>query len=153
MAFQNFNVGSGLGNHDGDDPFSTFTKIKAMLQELYAGSSSVAGYLAVTITAASTNNYNPGGGFPTSIGWLDINPSTNDVTLTGLLAGTDGQQLTIRNSGTTYNILLSTGGNGQGDSGSTAANRFTGQGDAGIAPGGVTRITYRLLPTPTWATG
>lgn len=151
MAFQNFNVGSGLGNHDGDDPFSTFTKIKAMLQELYAGGSgggNLPGYATATITAASTNNYTAGGTFPTSVNRLDINPSTNDIILTGMVAGVDGQQMLIRNIGTTYNVILT-----NADTGSSAANRFAGQGDAQVFPGGQTMAVYFLLPNPRWSLG
>jgi hypothetical protein len=155
-GFQDWVLGTTDGDRTGDKVLSVFTKIKAMLQELYALVGSGTGYLApAAITAASTNNYDPGSSWPTAYSWLDLNPSTNDITLTGLKAGTDGQSVTIRNIGTTYNITLSAGGvtPGTGDTSSTAANRFTGAGDAGIVPGAHAKITYRALPSPSWAIG
>ncbi len=105
--------------------------------------------VSVTVTAASTNNYNPGSGFPTAIGRLDIDPTTNDVTLTGLLAGIDGQQVIIRNVGTGgFAITLAVA-----DAGSAAANQFTGQGDALISQGNQLYAVYYATPTPGWAVG
>ncbi len=149
MAFQPFTTGTADGDHTGDTVRGVFVKIKSMLQELYAlTGGSGTGYLATAVTAASTNNYDPGSSFPTNYSWLDIDPSTNDIILTGLIAGTDGQPLTIRNIGSTYNITLTTASGS-----STAANQFSGQGDAAAWPGGIIRLTYRLLPSPRWAIG
>ncbi len=150
MAFQTFSTGTADGDHTGDTVRGVFVKIKSMLQELYAlTGGSGTGYLApAAITASSTNNYDPGSSWPTNYSWLDLNPSTNDVTLTGLVAGTDGQAVSIRNIGSTYAIYLT---NASGSS--TAANQFSGEGDAAIPPGAVTRITYRALPSPRWAIG
>ncbi len=105
--------------------------------------------IPLTITAASTNNLNPGSGFPTGVGRLDINPSTNDIILTGLLAGVDGQQMIIRNVGTGGFLVTLAVNSGS----SSAANRFTGQGDAGIPQGAQTIIFYYTSPTAGWAVG
>ncbi len=150
MAFQDFTTGTADGDHTGDTVRGVFVKLKAMIQELYAlTGGSGTGYLAPTaITAASTNDYDPGSSFPTNYSWLDLNPSTNDITLTGLLAGTDGQSVSIRNIGSTYTIYLTNASNL-----SLAANRFSGEGDAGIPPGAIERMTYRALPSPRWAIG
>ncbi len=105
--------------------------------------------VSVTITAASTNDYDPGSGFPSGIGRLDIDPSTNNITLTGLLAGTDGQQVIIRNVGTAgYFVTLATD-----DTGSSAANRFTGQGDTVLPQGNQLYAIYYATPTAGWAIG
>lgn len=152
MAFTDFNLGTTLGDHTGDDGRSILIKIKAMLQELYAGGSgggNLPGYATAVVTAASTNNYTSGGAFPTSTSRLDINPTTNDVTFTGLVAGSDGQQMLIRNIGSTYNLNLNIE-----DTGSSAANRFNGEGTAlQIPPSGNTMATYYLLPNPRWTVG
>lgn len=104
-----------------------------------------------TVTAASTDNYNPGSGFPILTGYLNINPTTNDVILTGLVAGSNLQQVIIRNIGTTYQVFLSTGGTGSGDSNSSAANQFVGQGDAPLPPGASARLIYYTSPSPKWS--
>ncbi len=114
------------------------------------GSSGGTGALiSLTITAATTPNLDPGSGFPTGVGRIDINPSTNDVTLTGLLAGTDGQQLEIRNIGSTYNVILSIE-----DILSSASNRFSGYGTTrAIVPASISRVTYYTSPNARWAIG
>lgn len=109
--------------------------------------------ISTTVTAASTNDYNPGSGFPTLIGFLNINPTTNDVILTGLLAGTALQTVVIRNVGTTYTVYLSTGGDGQGDPLSSASNRFVGEGDGAIPPGAQNTIIYYTSPNSRWSVG
>ncbi len=151
MAYQAVNTGSALGDHTGDNGRAAFTKVNANFVELYtlAGGTAGTGYLAKTLSAASTNDYDPGGGFPTSIVRLDITTSVNDNTLTGLLAGTDGQQLTIRNIGATFNLILTVASGS-----SSAANQFYGQGTAkSVPPGSITRLTYYSLPNPRWAIG
>ncbi len=151
MALQVINIGSTSGDHTGDPGRTAFIKVNANFVELYTlvGGSAGTGYLAKTLSAASTNDYDPGGGFPTSIVRLDITTSVNDNTLTGLLAGTDGQQLTIRNIGATFNLILTISSGS-----STAANQFYGQGTAkAIPPGSIARVTYYSLPNPRWAIG
>ncbi len=105
--------------------------------------------ISLTITAASTNNLDPGSGFPTGVGRLDINPSTNDIAITGLLAGTDGQQLIVRNVGTGGFLITLKVNSGL----SSPANIFTGEGDAGIPQGAQTIIFYYTSPTAGWAVG
>lgn len=153
MAYQDINIGTSPGDRTGDTARTAFTKLKAMLVELYAlvGSSGT-GYLSVVLASGTTHNLSPGGTFPTSISWLDFDTSAGAATLTGLLAGTDGQTVTLRVTGANA-LTLSTGGTGLGDAGSTAANRFTGEGDSGMLLGSINRITYRALPSPTWAIG
>lgn len=152
-------TGVVAGDRKGDDLKEILDKLQVAVLELQAlagGGGAGAGYLApAAVTAASTNDYDPGSSFPTSISWLDLNPSTRDVILTGLKAGTDVQSVTVRNIGTTYTIKLSAGGvvPGTGDTASAAANRFTGEGDADLQPGAQVRLTYLALPSPRWAIG
>jgi hypothetical protein len=156
VGFLPYSTGTTAGDHKGDDLKEILDKLKTMCAELFGLVGSTSGYLAPTaITAASTDNYDPGSSWPSGYSWLDLNPSTNDIILTGLKAGSDAQSVTIRNIGSTYTIKLSAGGvsPGTGDAASIAANRFTGEGDADIPPGGQSRITYLLLPSPRWAIG
>jgi hypothetical protein len=92
---------------------------------------------SATVTGASTDNFTSGGTFPSGAGRLYINPSTNDISLTGLVAGADGQQIIVFNTGSTYTITLV-----NQSASSTAANRFSGQGDAAIPPGGQQYVIY-----------
>lgn len=86
--------------------------------ELYAGPS-FAGYLSVVAAAGSSNDFDPGVDI-TTLGRLDINPSTGDSILTGLLSGSDGQGLRIRNPSATHNLTCT----GE-DVLSAAAHRFS----------------------------
>lgn len=153
MAYQDINLGGAPGSRTGDTAQAAFTKVKAMLVELYAlVGSPGSGYVSVVLASGTTNNLDPGSGFPASVSWLDFDTTAGAATLTGLLAGTDGQTIALRVTGAN-SLTLSTGGTGLGDSGSTAANRFTGEGDAGLLLGSISRITYRALPSPRWAIG
>ncbi len=113
------------------------------------GGGNVGTLIPVTITAASSDDYNPGSGWPISIGRLDINPTTNNIILTGLVAGLDGQQVVIRNVGTSgYLVTLSVA-----NTSSSGANRFTGEGDAGLPQGAQLYAIYYDTPTAGWAIG
>lgn len=149
MSYQTINNGTLAGDHTGEDLKSAFDKVKAMFQELYGAVGGVESKVSVTITAASSNDYDPGSSFPTSVGWLDINPTTNDVILTGLKAGINLQELWVRNIGSTYNVT----GNIE-DSSSAAANRFYGEGTSFvIPPAGQAHITYHTSPSARWSVG
>ncbi len=154
MAFQDWVLGTTDGDRTGDKVLGVFTKIKAMLEELYAlvGSSGT-GYLSMVASSGSTNDVDPAGGFPASISWLDVDTTAGDATWTGLKAGSNGQEIAIRVIGTGQ-LSLSAGTDGTGDTGSIAANRFSGEGQgAQLSPNAVNRITYRSLPSPRWAIG
>lgn len=146
------NIGTVSGDHTGDDGRTVMAGFKANFAELYAAIPGLTTKLSVTITAASTNNYSPDASWPTSCGRVDFNPTTNDIILTGLVAGTDGQSCIWRNVGTTYNGIFNIE-----DSNSTAANRFHGQGGAGatvvVPPYGILVMRYYALATPRWALG
>jgi hypothetical protein len=103
------------------------------------------GQLATAVlTAGENDNLNPGSGWPTGYGRLDLNAAAGVANLTGLLAGTDGQQVIIRNlPGSGNNITL----NNQ-NAGSLAANRFQGlnlsspNADVILAPGSAILLMY-----------
>lgn len=151
MGLLDINIGSVRGDHTGDpsrdDWFSAWTKAKAMFAELYGGAAAAATRLSDVITAASTDNYNPGGGFLVGVGRLDIDASTVDSTITGMVAGSDGQQVIIRNIGS-KNVILPL------ESPSSAvACRFYSEGDFVLPPGGSCRAMYYALPNPRWTIG
>lgn len=98
------------------------------------------GLAAETVTAASTNNYTPGMGFPVGFNKLYINPSTNDVTFTGMVGtgALEGQKVDLLNTGTTYNWIFSVQ-----SSSSDAGNRYSGPGTGFVLlPGGGGVATY-----------
>lgn len=144
-GLQTYFTGTVKGDHTGDDIKDIFDKLLLMAKEQFGSATN--SYLAATVTAVSTDNYDPWGAAPPQDFTLDINPTTNDVALTGLRAGFDGQRGEIYNVGTTYTITLSN------QTTSTAANRFYGEGDAGIPPGACQRVRYCSLPTPRWRIG
>ena len=147
VGYQDVNLGTGAGNHDGEGPFTGIQKIKDMLKELFGVATN--SYKSVVLTAASTDDYSPWtGGFPQDF-ILDINPTTRDVIITSLVAGFDGQRGTIRNIGTGGFTITCPLEAGTG----TAANKFYGSFDAGAIQGGVIRLVYCLLPNPRWYVG
>jgi hypothetical protein len=75
-------------------------------------------YVATNLAAGSTNDFAPTG-FDSTTGILNIDPNAGESTLTGLLAGVNGQRLTIINASATNALNLNTA-----DAGSAAANQF-----------------------------
>lgn len=149
MTYQAVSAGTTAGDHTGENLHAAFVKVNANFVELYGGLGVLSGYVSATITTASTNDYNPGSSFPTGYGRIDINPSTNDITLTGLLAGTDGQQVFIRNTGSTYNVIFTIA-----SSSSSAANRFDGSGTSFVlGPGARVFAIYYTSPSARWSIG
>jgi hypothetical protein len=94
---------------------------------------------SVTVAAGATNNLNPGGTWPTGYSRLDVDPSAGAANLTGLLAGTDAQQIVIRNPDATNTLTLN-----NANAGSTAANQFLARAgfDVAIPPGSSVIATY-----------
>lgn len=90
------------------------------------------------LAAGANNNFNPGGGWPTGIGRLILNSSAGIANITGLVAGTDGQQIEIVNAlaGASQVTLNSQ------NAGSAAANRFVYVGDLVLSVNGSVRATY-----------
>ena len=110
-----------------------------------AGGGGGGGTLATVVLAAGeSDNLNPGSGWPTDYGRLDLNAAAGAANLTGLLAGTDGQQILIRNLPSSGNIVTLNNQN----AGSTAANRFQGlnlaspNADVILMPGSAILLMY-----------
>ncbi len=115
--------------------------IDAMMQELYgsvggAGGPGAAGSLITNTPGAGTITGFAPTGFGVTTGRLDIVSDAADTTLNDLTAGFDGQRLCIRNTGTGTLFLISQ------NSGSTAANRFSGINDLGILAGDKADLIY-----------
>lgn len=146
-GLQIINNGTVLGDHTGDDGRTFTQKCKEMFAELFGAATD--SYKAVTLTAASTDNYDPWAAAPPQDFVLDINPTTNDVIITSLRAGFDGQRGTIRNVGTAGYIITCPNAASTG----TAANKFYGSGDGVAIQDAAVKIVYTLLPNPRWYLG
>lgn len=101
-----------------------------------AGPVSATFYVAANLAAGSTNNYAPTG-FDTTTGILNINPNAGESTLTGLLAGTNGQRLVIRNANAANLLNLN-----NADAGSAAANQFLIGANLTLEPGQSVQAIY-----------
>lgn len=146
-GLQTYFTGTIKGDHTGDDIKDIFDKQLLMFKELMGSATN--SYKAVTLTAASTDDYDPWGAAPPQDFRLDINPTTNDVVITSLRAGFDGQRGSIRNVGTSGYVISCTNAASTG----TAANRFYGTNDAGAGQAAEIRLLYSSLPTPRWYIG
>ena len=95
--------------------------------------------VSVSPAAGAYNDYNPGSGWPTGAGRLDIDTSAGQIDLTGLIAGTDAQLIIIANAnGSSANMLVL---HNQSVA-SAAANRFRYAGDLTIVPGESVLLCY-----------
>lgn len=149
MAQQLIDRGLAAGDGNGENGYTAFGKVNDNFTQLFAFTGGgVNGYIATTISTATTNNFTPGGPFPTGIGRIDFTLATVDFALTGMVAGTDAQPLIIRNQTTKIMTL------NYENAGSAAANRFTGAGTgSAYPPGFVARLTYYTNPAPRWSIG
>jgi hypothetical protein len=77
----------------------------------------VSAAIQVVPASGANNDYTAGGLMGPTIGFLDLAPTAN-CNITGLAAGTDGQQVTISNL-TTFSVTLNAL-----NGGSTSANRL-----------------------------
>lgn len=109
------------------------------------GSGAIGTLVAFSSAAGAANNVNPGGGFPTSIGRVDVDTTAGDGNWTGMLAGTDGQIVIIRNAAGTNNLTL----NSQ-NAGSTAANRFAAASDFTLPAGAAIWAIYYAGSVNRW---
>lgn len=96
---------------------------------------------------ANVNDYAPAG-FGNLSGGLDITPNVGDTTLTGLIAGAEGQTVEIRNVSATDNLILS-----NQNAASSASNRFRASLDLILAPGQRTIAVYRAGAVNRWSIG
>lgn len=104
------------------------------------------GYLLVAPTAGVHNNFNPGAPWPTGIGRLDIDTSAGNIELTGLVAGTPGQMVLIRNVGAN-NLQLDNNG------ASSAGNVFASNGNLIVLPNGRTLAVWYGGTVNKWSVG
>ncbi len=131
-----------------EDLQGVFRLIDAMLIELYAGVGGGGAGVGVLVTdsapgSGARTGYAPTG-FSETTDRLDVAADAANTTLNDLTAGFDGQRVRIRNTGT--GILTLTNEN----SGSTAANRFSGIGDVGLLPGEVSDVVYYAGSVSRW---
>jgi len=103
-------------------------------------------YLSVASVSGVTNNFNPGGAWPT-IGRLHIDTTAGNTELTGLIAGTDGQMVLIRNTGAN-NLQLD-----NANAGSAAANQFQAIGDFVMIQNGRVFAVYYAGVINKWSIG
>jgi hypothetical protein len=109
------------------------------------GGGTLPGYLAYASPAGANNNVNPGSGFPTSIGRLDVTLGSGAANWTGLLAGTDGQILVIGNADATNNLTLNAL-----NAGSTSANQFRYSADMVLTPNTSIQLVYYAGSVNLW---
>lgn len=147
-------VGQIPGDDTGDPAPIAFTKINGDIAALYAALAGAGivvnlGYATTTLSVASTNNLNLGGGFPAGIYQIDFT-CTVQATLTGMQAGLfNGQPMWLSNTVASSNNLLLPIEN----TGSSAANRWRGvTGTLALIPGGRTLAVYYTGPG-RWSIG
>lgn len=107
----------------------------------YSASGGIAGsYLAYASATGTLNNVNPPG-FSSSVGFLDVTLPSGNATWTGLIAGSNAQQLTIANSDSVNSLTLAAL-----NAGSSAANQFRNSSDLILPP--LTAISLVYYTTP-----
>lgn len=137
-------AGSGDGAGDGmkgrviiQNENTMFTEIYGLLASLGA----VPGHVSISLTTPTITDLDPGSGFPTGNGLLDLTLSANDVLIYSLKPGTyDGQRQLIKNLKTSaYNAKFQIDDGVHG----TAAWRISGAGTLFIlAPGFQATFVY-----------
>lgn len=93
-------------------------------------------FVSVALSAGINDNVNPGGTWPSGYGRVDFDTSAGNATVTGLVAGSDGQAIIIRNSGANVLTLASL------NAGSTAANQFLYAADLQLPENGSVLVVY-----------
>lgn len=137
-------AGSSLADHTGTDGRTTGLGLISMLSDLFG-----IVYPSVAIGIATTNNLDPGSGWPAACATCDINGDSAgvDIVVTGVLAGYRGQRVRFRNSGAVKNVVLPIA-----NAGSLAANRWLGAGGSlTLVPGQSKDGVYYTSPTPGWS--
>lgn len=102
-----------------------------------AASGGAGGYLACTVPSGTSNDFDPGAPWPSGVGRLDLDASLGNATLTGLIAGSDGQIVYLSNIDPSFSIVLA-----NQNTGSAAANRFRTVDDLTLVPGDTLVILY-----------
>jgi hypothetical protein len=107
------------------------------------------GYQPYASPTGTSNDVNPGGGWPTSISRLDVTLASGNAEWTGLLAGTDGQMVEIFNADATNTLTLDANPAGS-VAGSAAANRFQFVGNLALPPGASAIAVYSAGTVNRW---
>jgi hypothetical protein len=107
-----------------------------------SGGGGIAGkYLSANLPAGSNVSFNPGSGWPSTYGRLDL-VLAGDATLESLVAGNDGQEVTVRNN-SAFTLTIPTGGGG--------SEPFAGGGGGTILPPGTAiNLTYYAGSINEW---
>ncbi len=103
------------------------------------------GFLSINVAAGQTDNLNPGGGWPANIARLDIDPNAGASSISGLLAGTDGQLVYLFNPDVANNLTLL-----NQSAASLAANRFQGSDDFILVPENGIFVCYYAGAVNRW---
>lgn len=109
-----------------------------------AGGGGFGTYLSATVGAGATNNFSPAG-WPTGVGRLDINPSSGNANITGLVAGSDAQSVLITNVNATNTLTLNAL-----NAGSLAANQFRYAGDLILPTNATVLAVYYAGTVNNW---
>lgn len=117
-----------------------------------AGGSGTTGYLGTylaptALVSATVNDYNPAT-FGVGVGRVDVTPASGGTTLTGWIAGGDGQIVLVTNISATDFLTLA-----NQNAGSSAINRFRGSGDISLPPFGRCWMVYYGGSVNRWSTG
>lgn len=104
-----------------------------------------AAYLSANVPAGANNDFNPGGTWPAGIRRLDLDPNAGASNLTGLVAGSDGQEVFLFNPDAANNLTL----NSQ-NAGSAAANRFQIVADLILSPNAGCILLYYAGSINRW---
>jgi hypothetical protein len=94
-------------------------------------------YLSAALVGAGPFNDVSPAGFGTTTGRIDLANSGADCVVTGLVAGTDGQGIILRNADPTHNLTLA-----NANAGSAAPNRFVISFDITLTPNGAVLLVY-----------
>lgn len=141
--------GTSLADHSGTDGRVSALAILHDIAELYGDTPPV----TVSLGSITTNDFNPGSGFPINIRRVDVNPTvadaSNNAYITGILAGYENQRVFYRNISATINLvfLFNNGG-------SQEANKLSGQGGGLVlTAGGGSRAygIYYSTPNTRWS--
>lgn len=111
----------------------------------------VGAYVLYASPAGTSNDVNPGSGWPTGISRIDVTLGSGNADWTGLLAtgAVDGQMVEIFNADASSTLTLDANPAGS-VAGSAAANRFQYVGSLLLPPGGTALAIYTAGSVNRW---